>query len=392
MDEQSVRPSKGSKHDRLTDREIRLLELLPCGGNVLKFAVSTFAREDAPCYAALSYVWAQRRTAREHMSHYPPIKVTVLLDGQPFNVNENLFHALTSVVMRLKAASADERAFERSGLGLTIRKFIWVDAICINQVDVPERNAQVASMYRTYAEATTVLVWLGREDYRSWKPGWRNNVQELADRPYWSRMWVVQEFFAARDIIIICGNHWILEQDFFQELESVEAECAAKRFADITTSARSRSEFGTQSLDHVLESYKECACSVPSDRVFALLGCIDLREQEALKLYLPNYELCYDEMVIVVLAHILRFSGKKPSIHHILLLGASIDYASKLLKIAEIFEEATRSWSSVQRLSDFEELASAKTLEIDGRAGLDDRIIYTDLEVYLRSAGLIGKG
>ena len=41
---------------------------------------------------------------------------------------------------------------------------IWVDAICINQEDIPERNVQVTMMDRVYERAKAVFVWLGEAD------------------------------------------------------------------------------------------------------------------------------------------------------------------------------------------------------------------------------------
>lgn len=38
---------------------------------------------------------------------------------------------------------------------------LWVDAICINQQDVPERNQQVQIMGPIFKNAGCVLVWLG---------------------------------------------------------------------------------------------------------------------------------------------------------------------------------------------------------------------------------------
>jgi hypothetical protein len=39
----------------------------------------------------------------------------------------------------------------------------WIDAICINQLDVPERNQQLAMMKWIYFRADTVVIWLGRK-------------------------------------------------------------------------------------------------------------------------------------------------------------------------------------------------------------------------------------
>ncbi len=38
---------------------------------------------------------------------------------------------------------------------------LWIDAICINQKDTPERNAQVEMMAQIYQSAKSVFVWLG---------------------------------------------------------------------------------------------------------------------------------------------------------------------------------------------------------------------------------------
>jgi hypothetical protein len=40
---------------------------------------------------------------------------------------------------------------------------LWMDALCINQEDVIERNQQVYLMGSIYSQAREVLVWLGPE-------------------------------------------------------------------------------------------------------------------------------------------------------------------------------------------------------------------------------------
>jgi hypothetical protein len=41
---------------------------------------------------------------------------------------------------------------------------MWVDAICINQGDISERNQQVAIMHEIYRSASQVLVWAGSDN------------------------------------------------------------------------------------------------------------------------------------------------------------------------------------------------------------------------------------
>lgn len=43
-------------------------------------------------------------------------------------------------------------------------QFLWIDAICINQKDIEERNQQVAIMEQIYSTAEEVTIWLGQSD------------------------------------------------------------------------------------------------------------------------------------------------------------------------------------------------------------------------------------
>jgi hypothetical protein len=64
-------------------------------------------------------------------------------------VNKNLFSAL----QRLRKEDK--------------QRVLWVDAICINQMDFPERAHQVQRMRLIYQRATRVLIWLGEGDQNS---------------------------------------------------------------------------------------------------------------------------------------------------------------------------------------------------------------------------------
>ena len=78
------------------------------------------------------------------------------MDGIPFSVTANLATAL--------------RAF-RPSFGGDLDFLLWVDAVCINQGDKLEREAQVELMGRIYRQTQKVLVWLGpgeeRDDVRA---------------------------------------------------------------------------------------------------------------------------------------------------------------------------------------------------------------------------------
>src|SRR5204863_8336259 len=43
-------------------------------------------------------------------------------------------------------------------------RFLWVDAVCINQASDEEKSHQVGQMHYIYSNASKVLIWLGQSD------------------------------------------------------------------------------------------------------------------------------------------------------------------------------------------------------------------------------------
>lgn len=88
-------------------------------------------------YEALSYTWGNPRVTSE--AYIQGTSGDVI----PIQITTNLVSALKHV-----------------RLAHQIRT-LWVDALSINQADIPERNAQVQRMKDIYKHATSVVVWLG---------------------------------------------------------------------------------------------------------------------------------------------------------------------------------------------------------------------------------------
>jgi hypothetical protein len=114
--------------------------------------------------------------------------------------------------------------------------FFWIDAICIDQENISERNHQVNLMKYIYSQAKRVIVWLGtsREDVQddikaaldyllAWKKAdtaerahqlshseLQDSLLRMFNRPYWSRLWIIQEVLLAKDIVVFdrCGLCW----------------------------------------------------------------------------------------------------------------------------------------------------------------------------------------
>jgi len=181
--------------------------------------------EDLPEYDALSYVWGDR----QHL-------VTIKCCGRDFAIRQNLYSALN----HLRRPAQD--------------RILWTDAIRINQQDLQERGEQVAFMGRIYAAARRVLVWVGeplqedstafdtiirlkerlperhlrsyagsnssqisRAEIRSYEvlnPLRFRHLLRFFSRPWFERVWVIQEVVRAKKAEIICGRRSITWKDF----------------------------------------------------------------------------------------------------------------------------------------------------------------------------------
>jgi hypothetical protein len=117
-------------------REIRLLKLEHGSLDDPIVGLVVHASLDAkPLYFALSYVWGPTTLGRR-----------ITLGGHVFPVTDNLFTALQFL----------RRLHEKNDV------LFWVDAICINQESIPERESQVALMGSIYSHARITVCWLGR--------------------------------------------------------------------------------------------------------------------------------------------------------------------------------------------------------------------------------------
>ncbi|KAI1394506.1 HET-domain-containing protein [Hypoxylon fuscum] len=113
---------------------IRLLELQPGKRRDPIICQLRETRLDtcAGRYDALSYVWGP-----------PEGAIRIQVNDGSLEIRPNLHCALTSL-----------RHADRP-------RILWVDAICINQLDIPERNAQVPMMREIYRNAGCTICFLG---------------------------------------------------------------------------------------------------------------------------------------------------------------------------------------------------------------------------------------
>ena len=157
---------------------IRLLQIHPSEDIDAPITCSLLARQlndEISSYTALSYSWARgyhdRDLGRYGRHSAPPLCREILVDDQGLQVTENLFDALR----RLRTT--------RYEVG---NPCLWVDAVCIHQSDIEERNEQVAMMADIYAKASCTCVWLG-EDTDSQEDAMAKEILDAAEEPSSSR-------------------------------------------------------------------------------------------------------------------------------------------------------------------------------------------------------------
>ena len=112
-------------------------------------------------------------------------------------------------------------------------RYLWVDALCINQYDNQEKASQVQNMFIIYRKAKIVIAWLGPQlqwthlafDLLHVSSGdsWYyltghdlscldrlrrayDALREIFERGWFRRTWIRQEVFAARNLVLQCGK------------------------------------------------------------------------------------------------------------------------------------------------------------------------------------------
>ncbi|KAF2135425.1 uncharacterized protein K452DRAFT_260697 [Aplosporella prunicola CBS 121167] len=115
-----------------TDRQIRLVEILPGGWHdEISCTLRTVFLDNNPEYETLSYVWGDRKLTK-----------AVCINGHVVKVTENLWIAMR----RLRQ---------------NVQRTFWIDAICINQNDNQEKSQQVRMMGSIFRLCLECSLWLG---------------------------------------------------------------------------------------------------------------------------------------------------------------------------------------------------------------------------------------
>jgi len=167
---------------------IRLLELLPkkddpeqLRAKLREYPLRNIEDLSHP-YEALSYVWGSENKPRY-----------IVIGDQKLNITQNLYTALQHL---------QHHSYSR---------ILWIDAICIDQTNLKDKEHQIPFMAEIYAKARCVLVWLGGPEDDGDRaleaiclagessPGLlqeqsiQESILKLLQRPWFQRIWVRNE-------------------------------------------------------------------------------------------------------------------------------------------------------------------------------------------------------
>ena len=233
-------------------------------------------------YRCLSYRWGE-----------PVDSHTILINGHPFAVRKSLYHFLQIARKQFPG------------------QLLWIDAICINQNDVSEKNIEVKRMSDIYRGAKEVMIWLGESEGFVTLFKWIDEFHghhhpesappeeilrdmfSLCSNPYWKRTWILQEVLLAQKARLLHGT---CEMQFDHILDALMTASAAKRadnrllpsayhvldsapvklgnYSRALTSTAQNLRVDGMSIGSLLRWCDDTHCFDTRDRVYALLSLV----------------------------------------------------------------------------------------------------------------------
>jgi hypothetical protein len=287
----------------LVGDDIRLLEVLPAAeGQAAELRcrlrhVSLFHAENS--YTAVSYCWGDDLQER-HIS----------IGEDNVRITANLDNALREI----------------RGHGC---RLLWIDALCVDQQNWHERNAQVLRMAAIYKKAKEVVAWLGAKDPGSHRimtllqvisAGQNVTIEDLFPkrggpslddfkafmaRPYWRRIWIIQEVAAASQVFLACCGKRvsldslhrlidnIVDQQYVSPIDWPKFYEELQLILDILEIRRRRIFGEPLRLLEALVKTRASMSTMAHDKVFGLLG---LTIDQDHFVTVPDYKLPENEM------------------------------------------------------------------------------------------------
>ncbi|KAF4995626.1 hypothetical protein FGRMN_5018 [Fusarium graminum] len=278
------------------------------------------AFSERPRFDALSYMWGNGQD-----------ECSITLNRVSLKIRQNLWDAL--YYLRKHTAGT----------------WYWIDAICINQEDVLERNRQVRMMHHIYFRAETVVVWLGKKydiydatvskleqlshskppsgGVQSQKPSKLPQpdlpptqegklAEELHRDPYWNRLWIIQEIGLANRIKVCFGSAAAVDWNRFTLF--IQQHPGVENGLERLKQQREDKHHGSATLLKLLQTHREAECQDRKDKVYGLVGLAsDAR----------NFNIDYNKSLFQIWTDVMEFLNL-----HSLFEGHDIAYVGHLVK------------------------------------------------------------
>ncbi|KAH8730513.1 heterokaryon incompatibility protein-domain-containing protein [Phaeosphaeriaceae sp. PMI808] len=209
---------------------IRLLQFSQSEDGDFVGKLTTFRLASAPHFYTASYVWGATRET-----------------GTTIRLNTGSLPVLPALVpfLHMVTHHAD----------FNDRQWWWIDSLCINLTDGYEREEQVRIMAEIYKRSKRAIIWLGEEQeldsdctgaidflhslatltvaYNGDEYAMRqslkdpefvakcSSVSKLLFRPWWTRVWTLQEFVLPKEAKLYCGMRSISRGKFKSAIYSI---------------------------------------------------------------------------------------------------------------------------------------------------------------------------
>ena len=286
----AVKESSAVYTHRLAPNEFRLLCLYPpeTAEAPIHVTLETHSDEDCPEYEAVSYTWADEAG---DATLCRPIYVDRHWD-----------------VLFQTPNCASMLRFLQPKRGV---RTLWVDAVCINQRDVHEREAQVRKMTTLYQNALRTIVYLGDHmikpaaaKHRPRRHGLNeigsDALRRILGHRYFRRVWVIQELLYSQSVLLPIGDTDYLTGPSPITLENWDWESVGPSWARHICDSQS---FATTGSWRAMRTTCKSESTDPRDKVFGILGL--LRDANLT----PNYSLSLSQTIIGTFAHFLLNNG-----------------------------------------------------------------------------------
>ncbi|KAJ5219366.1 heterokaryon incompatibility protein-domain-containing protein [Penicillium cinerascens] len=309
---QSLTSSKAIRVLKILDQE---LSDLPC------CTLTEVELDTQESYIALSYTWGSPGKEATDRGVTSERCMQIFCETGTIPVTQNLFDFLRDV-----------RQFHRH----LLKEYIWIDALCIDQDNLDERAVQVEMMGDVYAQAKSVVIWLGRAeettclaldfmtiiesakipliDARVENPQslktflgpladsndhW-NALKLILDRSWFSRTWVLQEFCLATHFSLLCGQFEVSIDKIikaaslavsFPTSRAGKMNSPGAKMVDILALRKGMKERSPGNLFNILLYSSNSTATDPKDLVYGVLGMIKRGLSDASPL--RNLEVSY---------------------------------------------------------------------------------------------------